>query len=220
MRKKAKHKDEQHPDSETAPGTLPTADDSEQESYRVTDRRHSADDEWQARGDDTDAGEPLRQPTIIDEYRQRTEAAERKLQEYIEAHKQFRAEQDQVRQRLQRDVARRVERQFSELVSDLLATVDHLDLALSHVADVPEAASLAEGVRLARDGFLATLERSGVEKFIPDGQPFDPNEAEAIRMDPVDSAERDGIVTETLRPGYRLGDSLVRPAQVAVGRAQ
>ena len=39
-----------------------------------------------------------------------------------------------------------------------------------------------------------------------------------MRVDPVDDAEQDGVVTETLRPGYRLGDNLIRPARVAVGR--
>jgi molecular chaperone GrpE (heat shock protein) len=39
-----------------------------------------------------------------------------------------------------------------------------------------------------------------------------------VRVDPVDGEEQDGRVTETLRPGYRLGELVIRPAQVAVGR--
>ena len=75
-----------------------------------------------------------------------------------------------------------------------------------------------EGVALARDRFLASLDRHGVEKVDPAGEEFDPNTSEAVRVDPVDEAERDGTVTETLRPGYRLGEHVVRPARVAVGR--
>jgi molecular chaperone GrpE len=73
---------------------------------------------------------------------------------------------------------------------------------------------------MARDGFLATLERHGIERIAPDGEPFDPNEAEAIRVDPVDSSAADGKVTETLQPGYRLGEFVIRAARVAVGRFQ
>ena len=102
---------------------------------------------------------------------------------------------------------------------ELLETVDNLDLALNHLDGVAGAEPLAQGVRLARDRFLAALERHGVEKIEPHGEPFDPNEAEAVRVDPLDSDERDGQVTETLQPGYRLGDCLIRPARVAVGRA-
>jgi molecular chaperone GrpE len=202
---------------ELDPQDRPThdAETEEEPAYRVDDRRH-----WM-RGEQADEPEtevtPAR-PSIVDEYRERAEAAEAKLQEYIEAFKSFRAEQDDYRLRLDRDVTRRVEQQFGGMVAELLETVDNLDLALSHASEIPEAEPLAKGVALARDRFLATLERAGIEKIVPDDEPFDPNEAEALRLDPVDSEEADGKVTETMRPGYRLGDQLIRPARVAVGR--
>ena len=193
------------------------------EDYRVADRRHWADESQIEEVDEVeeqDDGETgaLRQPTMIDEFRSRAEAAEGQLQEYIEAFKKFRDEQDEFRQRLNRDVERRVELSFGEMVSELLDSMDDLDLALEHANRTPEAESLAQGVELARKRFLATLERHGVTPVTPDGEEFDPNEAEAVRMDPVDSAEMNGKVTETLRPGYRLGDRVIRAARVAVGR--
>jgi len=108
--------------------------------------------------------------------------------------------------------------QFGELISELLLSVDDLELALHHAEQVPEAKPLADGVALARDRFVAALEKRGVEKLDPAGDEFDPNTSEALRVDPVDDPDRDGKVTETLRPGYRLGDHVVRPARVAVGR--
>jgi molecular chaperone GrpE len=123
-----------------------------------------------------------------------------------------------VRGRLARDVDRKVDLKFGELLGELLVTLDDLDLSLAHVRGVSEAEPLAQGVAMARDRFLATLESHGVEKIAPDGKPFDPNEAEAMRVDPVATAEADNAVTETLKPGYRLGDRVIRAAQVAVGR--
>ena len=161
--------------------------------------------------------EPAR-PSVLDEYRLRAEEAERKLLEYIEAFKRHQTDQDQVRQRLTRDVERKVELQFGGLVGELLVTVDDLDLSLRHVSEIPEARPLAEGVTMARDRFLSILQKHGVERISPEGQPFDPNEAEALRVDPVESKKRDQTVTETLKPGYRLGDRVSRAAQVAVGR--
>ncbi|HET9298983.1 MAG TPA: nucleotide exchange factor GrpE, partial [Candidatus Polarisedimenticolaceae bacterium] len=87
------------------------------------------------------------------------------------------------------------------------------------VAGVPDAEPLARGVSLSVQRFLQILERHGVVRIAPDGEPFDPAVAEAVRVDPVTDPELDGVVTETMRPGYRLGDQLVRPAAVAVGRA-
>ena len=190
----------------------PTPEESE---FKVDDRRH-----WQKEGegdaDDSAEAAPAR-PTIIDEYRLRAEQAEQKLHEYIDAFKQFRKEQEDVRVRLNRDVQRKVELQFGELVGELLLSIDDLDLALAHVRDGADAQNLAQGVQMVRNKFVETLERHGVERMEPDGEEFDPNTTEAIRMDSV-GADKDGKITETLRPGYRLGERIIRAAQVAVGR--
>jgi len=176
----------------------------EEEGFKVEDKRHwtreSDDDDDEAEAEVTPA-----KPTIIDEYRERAEAAEQKLLEYIDAFKAFRTEQEEVRQRLNRDIERRVELQFGEIVAELLKSIDNLDLALAHVGEGEAERNLANGVRMVRDKFLETLESHGVVRMEPDGEAFDPNLAEAIRVDPVDDAEMDGKVTETLRPGYRLG---------------
>jgi len=167
-------------------------------SFKVKDRRHWARED---RGDEGAPEEPVStQPTILDEYKKRAQDAERKLLEYIAAFKESQSEQEAFRARIGRDVDRRVELRFGELVADLLETLDDLDLAL------------------ARDRFLAALERRGVERTVLDGQEFDPNVAEAVRLDPVDSPDLDGKVTQTFRAGYRLGDQVVRAARVAVGR--
>jgi len=187
----------------------------EESEFKVDDRRH-----WKQEGEDgaEDLSEaaPVR-PTIIEEYRTRAEQAEQKLLEYIDAFKQFRKEQEDVRVRLNRDVQRKVELQFGELVGELLNSIDDLDLALAHIGDGEGAQNLARGVQMVRNQFIETLERHGVERMEPDGEEFDPNTAEAIRVDSVD-ADQDGKITQTLRPGYRLGERIIRAAQVAVGR--
>ena len=190
----------------------------ESSEFKVDDRRHWAGDEDETDGAESDAGGSPARPTVIDEFRGRAEEAERKLQEYIEAFKGFKEEQDQVRTRLQRDVERRVELGFGGLVTDLLESLDDLDLALDHVKDQPAARSLAEGVEMARKRFLGALQKHGVEPLDPTGTEFDPNEAEALQTVPVESAELDGTVIATLRPGYRLGERVIRPARVTVGR--
>jgi molecular chaperone GrpE (heat shock protein) len=190
------------------------ATSNEDDSYRVDDRRHwTRDDPDGAEGRSTP-----QQPSILDEYRRRAEDAERQLQEYIAAFKRHQDDQNEFRERLNRDVERRVELHFSELLTDLLDVVDDMDLALAHMSDVPAAGPLTRGVSIARDRFLTALSRQGVEPVMPTGERFDPQEAEAIRMDPVGDASHDGCVTAILRPGFRLGSRVIRPARVAVGR--
>ena len=188
----------------------------EEPVIKVEDKRH-----WARKTDENDDSEPEvpdTRPTIIDEYRQRAEQAETQLQEYIAAFKKVKADQEQFRLRLENDIDRKVELKFGGVVEELLEGMDDLDLALSHVADIPEAKELATGVQLVRDRFLATLIKHGVERMDPVGELFDPNTAEAIGMEPVDDAELSGKVTRTYRPGYRLGERILRPARVAVGK--
>jgi len=203
------------PDDQNEIGGAAPGNGDEDSAFKVQDRRHWARED---RDDDEPDDSASTRPSVIDEYEERARAAEARLQDYIAAFKEAQAEHDAFRERLGRDVDRRVALQFAELISELLLSVDDLELALEHVGQVPEAKPLADGVALARNRFLAALENRGVEKIDPTGDEFDPNTSEALRVDPVDDAEQDGKVTETLRPGYRLGDHVVRPARVAVGR--
>jgi molecular chaperone GrpE len=55
----------------------------------------------------------------------------------------------------------------------------------------------------------------GVEPFSPDGEQFDPQFHEAVAHQPVEGAES-GTVAEVFQQGFRLGDSVLRPARVLV----
>ena len=62
---------------------------------------------------------------------------------------------------------------------------------------------------------IAALARAGIEPFSPEGEQFDPQFHEAVAQQPVEGAEP-GTVVEVYQRGYRLGDSVLRPARVVV----
>ncbi len=101
-----------------------------------------------------------------------------------------------------------------DLLLDLLPAIEGLELALS--ADVTD--QWAEGVKLAVREMKRRLEMRGVSLIDSAvGQPFDPNEHEALAYQ--ESAQHPpDYVTKLVRPGYRLHDRLLRPAQVIVAR--
>jgi molecular chaperone GrpE len=185
------------------------------EEFRVEDRRHSA---RSGEEPETDAAREPPETSVVGEFRRRAEQAEEKLRDYIAAFQQHRQEQEEFRARIAADVERRAEARFGSLIEGLLGVFDDLDLALAHAAELPAAAPLLQGLTLARERFLAALAQQGVSAISELTGPFDPNVAEAVRLDPVTSAELDGAVTEMLSTGFRLGDRLIRPARVAVGR--
>jgi molecular chaperone GrpE len=59
------------------------------------------------------------------------------------------------------------------------------------------------------------LARNGVEPIEPSGEQFDPTVHEALSTRPADGTEP-GIVVDVVEKGYRMSDTVVRPARVVV----
>ncbi|MEO7273706.1 MAG: nucleotide exchange factor GrpE, partial [Vicinamibacterales bacterium] len=75
-----------------------------------------------------------------------------------------------------------------------------------------------QGIEMVRRQFIAKLEGLGVSRVDAIGQPFDPQVHEAVTMVPAVSPDQDGVVMGVIRHGYRIGDDVLRPASVAVGK--
>jgi len=78
---------------------------------------------------------------------------------------------------------------------------------------------LLEGLELVREHFRTKLGEHGVQRIAALGEPFDPTLHDGITVVPAASAADDGRVVAVLREGYRIGDEVLRPAGVVVGRA-
>jgi molecular chaperone GrpE len=99
------------------------------------------------------------------------------------------------------------------LLEGLLPVLDSFELALGALDDAEE--KVRKGVELVYAELLAVLERAGLERMDAEGQPFDPNEHEAVMHQDGDGPE---IVADVMRTGYRLKGRVLRPAMVKVTR--
>lgn len=126
------------------------------------------------------------------------------------------------RQRLERERTRLVEAERASVAQALLEAADDLERALAAVssADAGGAAlaSLTEGVRLSLGALQARIAGLGAERIAVEGRPFDPHLAEAIDAVAVADEAQDGLVLQEVRAGWRIGDRVLRPARVRVGR--
>ncbi|HEX3909693.1 MAG TPA: nucleotide exchange factor GrpE [Solirubrobacteraceae bacterium] len=139
----------------------------------------------------------------------------RQRDEYLALAQRTQADFENYRKRVARESALAQERGVAKLAKELLPAIDNLDRALAAAAtDDP----LLDGVRLVRSELSAALARVGVESFSPDGETFDPSvhEAMATVPQPPEGGARSGTVVEVYQPGYRLGESIIRPARVVV----
>jgi molecular chaperone GrpE len=157
-------------------------------------------------------------PEEFEAVKARAEGAERKLREIQGTFTAAKAELDATRARLERDLERKVELRFADLVKDLLESADDLDRAIEHGRTMRAAAPVIEGVALARDRFLAALAKAGLERIEPVGEAYDPNVAEAVGTVPVSDPQAHDTVVQLERVGYRLAGRVIRPARVLVGQ--
>lgn len=102
-----------------------------------------------------------------------------------------------------------------KLVLDLLPVLDHFELGLADSARNGAPAAFTEGFQLIYNQLRAAIEKAGVEAIDAEGQAFNPNLHEAITHMPSDAVPEEHVVAQTRR-GYRIGDKLLRAAQVVV----
>ncbi len=135
-----------------------------------------------------------------------------KADEYLALAQRTKADFDNFRKRAARDAALAAERGTIKLAKELLPALDNLERAIAHAA---EEDPLLEGIKFVHSDLLAALSRAGIESFSPDGESFDPQLHEAVAQHPQEGAEA-GTVLEVYQQGYRLADTVLRPARVLV----
>ena len=197
--------------------------DREENELRVTDRRRIYLDDEGAERVNAEAEQPSLKPSYVEELEARTKAEERQVQEvqsrFDQLRQQLQRETDETRQRLNRSADERAAGEKAKFISTLLPVMDNLSRAID--AAVTENASreaILEGVRGIAGSFQSALTSAGVEPIVAVGEEFNPELHEAVDTEETDP-EMDGRVIEEYSRGFRMGDRLLRPARVKVGRA-
>ena len=125
--------------------------------------------------------------------------------EFDNFRRRTRAEQDQVRA-----LAR------AEIVRSVLPTLDDL----ARWRDIPNESTsveaLDQGLDLILRNLAKALEDHGVTRIEAREAEFDPELHQGVLMAEASGPEEDGTISRVFSEGYRLGDILVRPAQVEV----
>ena len=134
------------------------------------------------------------------------------LAQMEDRYKRALADLDNYRKRIARETERRVEESREAQLREWLEVVDSLERALFMQPEDP----VVQGLRAVLEQMETVLARQGVTRMGATGEPFDPERHEAVAIRPTDSPDR--TVVEVARSGYMLGDRVLRPAEVVVGR--
>jgi molecular chaperone GrpE len=184
--------------------------------FTVVDKRFWVGREGEGNGQETDAqASASRLPTYVEQLQAQLAERDQLLKTRLA---ELRHEQEELRQRLARDLEQRVELAVGNLLSDFLPVVDNLERALQSVEQQPTLEALLEGLRLVQAQFLNVLGRHGLKPLERLGQPFDPSFDEAMAMVDVTDPSQDHLVLQEWEKGYTLHAKVLRPAKVAVGK--
>jgi molecular chaperone GrpE len=139
-----------------------------------------------------------------------------RIDELMRAYAALVEEGKAARVRLEREKARVLEAERAQVAQVLLEAVDELERALGAAGDAT--GPLVDGVRLTLASLAKKVADLGAQRLSVVGERYDPHLAEAVDMVPVGDASQDEVVVQEVRAGYRIGDRILRPARVRVGR--
>ena len=150
----------------------------------------------------------------------RLEQAEQEAANNLDTAQRAQAEMVNFRRRTDEDRIANSKYANSRLISNILPVLEELELAVTHAESNSGGVSdsLLEGIKLIQRKLTGVLESEGVASIEAVGLMFNPLEHEALGTEETSEVEP-GYITQIIRPGFRLHDRVISPAQVMVARA-
>src|SRR5688572_15621990 len=125
---------------------------------------------------------------------------------FLDAWRRAQADFENYKKQAQRRADDELQRRMGSFVERFLPVLDACDAARRHGA--------GDEVEPIVGALLGALEKEGLERIDPIGEPFDPTVADAVVHEPGDGG--DHIVSEVMRAGYSWQGRVLRPAMVKV----
>lgn len=195
--------------------------DEPESELRVTDRRRIYLDPEGSEGVNQEVDQPNLKPSYVEELEARTKVAEQQVAEvkarFEQLRHQLQRETDETRQRLNRSADERAANEKAKFIVSLLPVMDDLERAIQATTNDASREAILQGIRGIAISFQNALTGAGVESVSAIGEPFNPELHEAVDTIEADP-EMDGKVINEYGKGFRIGERLLRPARVQVGR--
>lgn len=127
-----------------------------------------------------------------------------------------RADLENQRRRVARDIEQARRFANERLLGDLLPVIDSLEAGLAQAPS--DAGALREGMELTLRQLLKVASDNGLVPVDPAGQPFNPEHHQAMSMVPAGEVPENHVV-QVYQKGWLLNERLLRPALVVVAQS-
>jgi len=151
--------------------------------------------------------------------REKLKKCESERQEYLAGWQ--RAKADFINARKEEEENRKEFIKFCEknLILEILSILDSFDRLFTDKDNFGKIdKNLQIGVENIYIQLMDILKKRGVEMLKSEGIKFNPEEHESIIKEEVDKQEKDGIIINEIRKGYKMNGVVIRPAQVKIGK--
>ncbi len=143
------------------------------------------------------------------EQEERIACLEQELQQKEERILRLRADFDNYRKRMQKELSSLLSREKEQMLLKFLEVYENLAAACQAHDD--------QGLNMVRDQFRRALEEEGVAEIPTVGEPFDVARHHAVATE-CSPEHREGTVIREIRKGYSLCDRVIKPAYVVVSK--
>lgn len=164
---------------------------------------------------------PLHPPEVdsaLSEANARAKANEARLRKVSSAYKQLQGEMQAQRERHARQRVQDQRVMKAQVVKDLFEPLQNLRRSVEAMEAAGVESDVLSGIQMVGRNFTEAFEQMGLEKVSGVGTPFDPSVHEALSVLPVAIPAADGRIIEVFAEGYRVGDTLIQPAKVIIGK--
>ena len=168
------------------------------------------------------------EPTVLNDESQETqeepvdetEALKERIAELEDKNLRMMAEFDNFRKRTNKEKLELMATAGERIFKDMLPLVDDFERAIKVQSDNAQSTkdydSMAEGVQLIYQKFLAFLDKNDVHPIETEGVDFNTDEHEAVTTFAA-GEDKKGKVIDCTQKGYKLGEKVIRFAKVVVG---
>lgn len=129
------------------------------------------------------------------------------------------ADMDNLRRRTEREIDQAKKFAVERIINDLIPVLDSMEMGLQASAQAAnDQDTIRQGLEMTLKMFQDVMGRFHVESLDPTGQKFNPQEHEAMTMQPSADHEPNTVIL-TIQKGYKLHGRVVRPARVIISAA-
>jgi molecular chaperone GrpE len=162
-------------------------------------------------------GEPVIGLTLseYDAFQEELETARAEAEKNLDSWQRAVADYNNLRRRTELEREQMHGELVGKIINPFLEILDDIDLAIRNRPASGAENSWGEGIELVYRKLLGRLEAVGVTQMEAEGREFDPHFHEAITHEPNEDIES-GRIIAVVKPGYLIGDRVLRPAMVRV----